>query len=61
MVPDAVPADPPGTLAGDLVATGEGYLRLLAVQPAGKGPMDARAWLRGARPGHGARLGSEVG
>lgn len=33
-----------------LVATGEGTLRLLRVQPEGRGEMDAEAWLRG-RPG----------
>ena len=45
----------PGTLTltkeGLEVATGAGRLRLLRVQPEGKGAMDAVAW------GHGARLG----
>lgn len=52
----------PGTLLpGDttpLVACGSGALELLAVKPAGKGRLDAAAWLRGARLGPGARLGS---
>lgn len=32
-----------------LVATGKGGLELLEIQPAGKRPMEASAWLRGAR------------
>lgn len=32
-----------------LVGTGQGSLELLTVQPAGKRPMDAAAWLRGLR------------
>ncbi len=44
----------PGTVVladkkGLLVACGEGYLRLVQVQPAGKGQMDAAAWWRGRR------------
>lgn len=44
--------DQPGTLLpGDapMVATGSGALELLEVQPAGKRPMAARDWRRGAR------------
>lgn len=48
----------PGTVLdvgrdGPLIAAGEGALRLLQVQPAGKKPMDAAAYLRGypLRPG----------
>jgi methionyl-tRNA formyltransferase len=57
----AVPAsgDPrpaPGSLVGDEVATGEGRLRLLRVQPAGATPMTAEAWLRGAHVEAGDRL-----
>jgi len=47
----------PGTLHGDTVVTGEGALRLVVVQPEGRRPMDARAWVRGARPAPGERLG----
>jgi len=48
----------PGTLAGDGVVTGSGRLRLLTVQPEGKGPMLATAWRHGAHPGPGERLGA---
>ncbi len=48
---------PPGTLDGDAVATGDGRLQLLDVQPEGKGPMAAADWVRGARPAVGERLG----
>ncbi len=42
------PAAAPGTLlAADTVATGDGALRLVTVQPAGKKPMPASDWLRG--------------
>ncbi len=50
----------PGTLLpsaeGVRVACGSGALELLRVKPAGKGEMDAAAWLRGARLEPGARL-----
>lgn len=49
---------PPGTLHGDQVATGDGALRLLTVQPEGRKPLPAAEWLRGARPGPGETLGS---
>jgi len=52
------PEVPPGTLVADRVATGAGWLRLVRVQPAGKAPMAADAWLRGARPRPGTRLGT---
>lgn len=48
---------PPGTLADDAVATGHGLIRLETVQPAGRGAIDAQAWLRGARLPAGARFG----
>jgi methionyl-tRNA formyltransferase len=48
----------PGALAGEIVTTGDGAVRLLAVQPEGRGRLDAPAWVRGARPGADARLGS---
>ena len=43
--------------AGPLVATGEGALRLLDVQPAGKRAMDGAAYLRGYPLQPGDRLG----
>jgi methionyl-tRNA formyltransferase len=48
----------PGTLHGDQVATGDGALRLLTVQPEGRKALPAAEWLRGARPGPGETLGS---
>jgi methionyl-tRNA formyltransferase len=48
---------PPGTLDGDVVATGDGGVQLVEVQPEGKGPMAAADWLRGVRPAVGERLG----
>lgn len=41
----------PGLVSeGLVVSTGDGALRLLRVQPAGKAGMDASAWANGARP-----------
>ena len=51
------PGSVAGALVGDLVATGQGALHLLAVQPAGGGPMAALDWIRGSRPEPGERLG----
>jgi methionyl-tRNA formyltransferase len=48
----------PGELIGDEVVTGKGRLKLLRVQPEGRGPLAADEWLRGARPAPGATLGS---
>ncbi len=39
----------PGTIDGPLVTTGQGRLRLVEVQPEGKPPMAATAWLNGAQ------------
>ena len=39
----------PGEVGDGLVGTGSGDVRLSTVQPAGRGPIDAAAWLRGAR------------
>jgi methionyl-tRNA formyltransferase len=48
----------PGALHGALVRAGRGtWLRLVTVQPEGRQPMDADAWLRGVRPQPGDRLG----
>lgn len=38
-----------GHIDGNLVATGEGSLELIRVQPAGKPPLEAKAWLNGLR------------
>ena len=40
----------PGTIEGDSVATGEGLLRLIEVQPEGRAPTAFSDWARGARP-----------
>lgn len=48
----------PGLLVDAVVATAQGSLRLVTVQPEGRGPLDAGAWRRGARLPAGARLGS---
>lgn len=48
-----------GSLRGDTVVSGGGGLRLLEVQPEGKGPMPAADWLRGVRPAAGERLGTD--
>jgi methionyl-tRNA formyltransferase len=48
--PDAEERGAPGTVHSDgSVATGAGALRLVEVQPAGKGAMPADAWLTGRR------------
>jgi len=46
-----------GTMNDLRVATGDGSIELLEVQPEGKGHQDAVAWARGARPDAGERLG----
>ncbi len=48
----------PATILGDLVTTGDGLLRLLQVQPEGRGAMPASAWLNGSRPQPHERLGA---
>ena len=49
----------PGQLDGAAVGAGGGSrLELRTVQPEGKRPMDAPAWLHGVHPGPGDRLGS---
>lgn len=47
-----------GTIDQDRVICGTGALRLLRVQPEGRAPMDARAFLNGARLGPNAELGT---
>jgi len=53
---------PPGTLIdtadGPAVATGDGLLALVTVQPAGKRPLPAADWRRGLRLSGGERLGN---
>lgn len=56
-LPDPASGEP-GSLAGDVVVTGDGGLRLLWVQPAGRPPVRAADWLRGARLLPGEALGS---
>ena len=56
--PEAPTGRTPGTLAGDVVLTGNGGLRLVIVQPEGRGPLAAGDWLRGARPRPGETLGT---
>lgn len=63
LVEDGGPAGAPGELVatdgqGPVVACGEGAIRLVEVQPAGKGRMDAAAWANGARPAPGTVLGA---
>lgn len=48
----------PGSLVGPAVVTGSGLLTLVTVHPEGRAPMPADAWVRGARPAAGERLGS---
>ena len=47
-----------GELDGVVVGAGRGALEMLEVQPEAKAPMGARAWVNGARPQPGERLGS---
>jgi methionyl-tRNA formyltransferase len=56
---DGVDGDP-GALCGDRVATGEGSLQLLVVQPEGKGRQDFAAFANGARPEPSELLGEET-
>ncbi len=58
---DAAGSEPrlePGRLLGDVVSCGEAGLRLLEVQPEGRGAMAAGAFLNGARLGPSPRLGT---
>lgn len=48
----------PGTLDGTRVATGDGWLGLVEVQPEGRRALDAAAWRNGARPRPGERMGA---
>jgi methionyl-tRNA formyltransferase len=57
-VPRPIPRPIPGTILDDAltVACGEGAVRMLEVQRAGRKPMSAREFLRGFALGTGARL-----
>ena len=59
--PGAAGSAAPGTLLlrpnGVAVASGDGALELLTVQPAGKRPLSAAAWRNGLHGAEGARLG----
>ncbi|MGH9054664.1 MAG: methionyl-tRNA formyltransferase [Acidimicrobiales bacterium] len=55
--PPSAGAPPPGTVAGEVVVTGDGGLRLLTVQPEGRRPVTGTEWIRGARPAIGEVLG----
>ena len=58
VVPAPDPASRRGELRGDVVATADGGLRLLRVQPEGRAPIDASDWIRGSRPLPGETMGS---
>jgi methionyl-tRNA formyltransferase len=48
----------PGTIAGLTVATGDGILRLIEVQPEGKARQQADSWRNGSRPLDTERFGA---
>ncbi|MCX7621698.1 MAG: hypothetical protein N2037_12750, partial [Acidimicrobiales bacterium] len=48
----------PGELRGRFIGTGDGVVELVEVQPEGKSRLAADAWLNGARPRPGERLGA---
>ncbi len=48
-----------GTLDGTTVATGDGVLELMVVQPESRSPMSADAWVRGLHLADGERLGTD--
>lgn len=48
---EAVEELPSGSLAGDLVRCGDGWLRIVTVQAEGRQRQDAGSWMRGARIG----------
>ncbi|MBW3546875.1 MAG: methionyl-tRNA formyltransferase [Actinobacteria bacterium] len=58
LVPPGAEAPSPGVLEATVVGTGEEALELVEVQPEGRAPQPAPAWLRGARPAPGERLGT---
>ena len=46
-----------GEYSDGVFSTGDGWLRLITVQPAGKRAMEATAWLNGVQPKPGERFG----
>ncbi|MDQ1375633.1 MAG: methionyl-tRNA formyltransferase, partial [Actinomycetota bacterium] len=46
----------PGEIEGEVVGAGDGALELIEVQPEGRGPTPARAWVNGARIQPGERF-----
>lgn len=54
--PVTAPGLAPGALDGPVVGTHDGAVRLVRVQPAGRGAMDGADWARGARPTDGERF-----
>ncbi len=54
---EAVEELPSGSLAGDLVRCGDGWLRIVTVQAEGRQRQDAGSWMRGARIGSAEALG----
>ena len=58
---DAGPTSVQGSLQGDRVATADGTLQLLVVQPEGKGRVSFADWANGARPTAGELFGTDVG
>jgi methionyl-tRNA formyltransferase len=50
----------PGELFGDRIATGDGVLQLVEVQPEGRGAQSYTDWANGARPADGERLGGPL-
>ncbi len=49
----------PGAIEDDVVVTGDGRIRLLELQPAGRRPQAAAEWMRGVRPTPDDRLGHD--
>lgn len=47
----------PGAIDGTNIRCADGWIELITVQPEGKPPMPAAAWLNGARPASGELLG----
>lgn len=45
-----------GEIEGEVVGTGDGALELIEVQPEGRGPVEARSWVNGARIQPGERM-----